>query len=316
MLNYKHLHYFASVAREGGIIRAAERLCLAPQTLSGQISQFEERIGVALFKRTGRRMELTSAGKLALSYAEEIFQTGAELEDMLRHGGEERFVTFRVGIADVVPKFVAHRLLAPVLALPEAVRLVCQEDRLERLLAEMAIHRLDMVLSDRPMPPGTEIKGYSHPLGESAVAFMASLALAGRLKGRFPASLEGEPLLLPGKDSALHVALPRWLDRQGIRMRIVGEFDDSALMKAFGEGGAGVFPVAAASLPDIVAHYKVEQIGATEEIRERFFLISPERRLTHPAARAVSEHARAGLFAGGGPSGDAKIPGGLLGPTA
>ena len=298
MLNYKHLHYFVSVAREGGIIRASERLHLAPQTLSGQISQFEERLGVALFNRTGRRMELTPAGKLALSYAEEIFQTGAELEDILRHGGEERFVTFRVGIADVVPKFVAHRLLAPVLELPESVRLVCQEDRLERLLAEMAIHRLDMVLADRPMPPGTEIKGYSHPLGESAVAFMASPALTSKLKGSFPASLEGEPLLLPGKDSALHAALPRWLDRQGIRMRVVGEFDDSALMKAFGEGGAGLFPVAVASLPDVVAHYRVEQVGATEDIRERFFLISPERRLTHPAARAVSEHARAGLFAG------------------
>jgi LysR family transcriptional activator of nhaA len=300
MLNYKHLHYFVSVAREGGIIRASERLHLAPQTLSGQISQFEERIGVALFNRTGRRMELTPAGKLALSYAEEIFQTGAELEDMLRHGGEERFVTFRVGIADVVPKFVAYRLLAPVLELPESVRLVCQEDRLERLLAEMSIHRLDMVLADRPMPPGTEIKGYSHPLGESGVAFLASPALAGKLKDRFPASLEGESLLLPGKDSALHGALPRWLDRQGVRMQIVGEFDDSALMKAFGEGGAGVFPAAIASLPDVVAHYRVEQVGATEDIRERFFLISPERRLSHPAARAVSENARAGLFAGAG----------------
>lgn len=300
MLNYKHLHYFVSVAREGGIIRASERLHLAPQTLSGQILQFEERIGVALFERTGRRMELTAAGKLALSYAEEIFRTGAELEDILRHGGEERFVTFRVGIADVVPKFVAHRLLAPVLELPDAVRLVCQEDRLERLLADMAIHRLDMVLSDRPMPPGTEVKGYSHPLGESPVAFMASIALAKRLKGQFPASLEGESLLLPGKDSALHGALPRWLDRQGISMRIVGEFDDSALMKAFGEGGAGVFPAATASVPDIVAHNEVEQIGVSEEIRERFFLISPERRLTHPAARAVSEQARAGLFAGTG----------------
>lgn len=296
MLNFKHLHYFLSVAREGGVIRAAERLHLAPQTLSGQISQFEERLGVALFDRAGRRMELTPAGKLALSYAEEIFQTGAELEDILRQGGEARFVTFRVGIADVVPKFVAHRLLAPVLALPEAVRLVCQEDRLERLLAEMAIHHVDMVLSDRPMPPGTEIKGYSHPLGESAVAFMASPSLAGRLKGRFPACLEGQPLLLPGKDSALHGALPRWLDRQGVRMRIVGEFDDSALMKAFGEGGAGIFPAAATSLPDVVAHYKVEQIGVTDDIRERFFLISAERRLTHPAARAVSENAHAGLF--------------------
>ncbi len=297
MLNFKHLHYFVSVAREGGIIRAAERLHLAPQTLSVQISQLEERIGVMLFDRTGRRMELTPTGKLALSYAEEIFQTGAELEEILRHGGEERFVTFRVGISDVVPKFVAHRLLAPVLALPDAVRLVCQEDRLERLLAEMAIHRLDMVLADRPMPPGTEIKGYSHPLGESAVALMASPALAGKLKGRFPENLEGQPLLLPGKDSALQVTLPRWLERQGVWMRIVGEFDDSALMKAFGEGGAGVFPAATASLPDIVAHYEVEQIGVIEEVRERYFLISPERRLTHPAARVVSEHARAGLFA-------------------
>lgn len=197
----------------------------------------------------------------------------------------------------MVPKFVAHRLLAPVLEQQEAVRLVCQEDRLERLLAEMAIHRLDMVLADRPMPPGTEIKGYSHPLGESAVAFLAAPALARKLKGRFPANLEGEPLLLPGKDCALHGTLPRWLERQGIRMRIVGEFDDSALMKAFGEGGAGVFIVATASLPDVLAHYKVKQIGVTEEIRERFFLISPERRLMHPAARAVSEHAHAGLFA-------------------
>lgn len=297
MLNFKHLYYFVSVAREGGIIKASERLHLAPQTLSGQISQFEERLGVALFSRTGRRMELTQAGKLALSYAEEIFQAGAELEDVLRHGGEDRFVTFRVGIADVVPKFVAHRLLAPVLELPDAVRLICQEDRLEGLLAGMAIHRLDMVLSDRPMPPGTEIKGYSHPLGDSAVAFMAAPSLAGKLKDGFPASLQGQPLLLPGKDSALHGALPRWLERQGVRMRIVGEFDDSALMKAFGEGGAGVFPAATASLADVVAHYKVEWIGTTEDVRERFFLISPERRLTHPAARVVSEHARAGLFA-------------------
>lgn len=299
MLNFKHLHYFASVAREGGIIRAAERLHLAPQTLSGQIAQFEERIGVALFDRTGRRMELTAAGRLALSYAEEIFQAGAELEEILRQGGEERFVTFRVGISDVVPKFVAHRLLAPVLAQPEGVRLVCQEDRLERLLAEMSIHQIDMVLADRPMPPGTEIKGYSHPLGESAVSFLAAPALARKLKGRFPASLEGAPLLLPGKDSALHGALPRWLERQGVHMRIVGEFDDSALMKAFGEGGAGIFIAATASLPDVMTHYKVVPIGATEELRERFFLISAERRLTHPAARAVSEHAHAGLFAAG-----------------
>lgn len=297
MLNYKHLHYFLSVARAGSVIRAAERLHLTPQTLSGQITQFEERFGVALFRRVGRRLELTEAGKLAQSYAEEIFQTGAELEDLLQNGAEERFITFRVGIADVVPKFIAHRLLAPVLALPEAVRLVCDEDRLDRLLAELAIHRLDLVVADRPMPPGTEIKGFSHPLGESAVAFLAAPTLAERLTGGFPECLDGAPLLLPGRDSALHVALPRWLERQGLRVHVVGEFGDSALMKAFGEGGAGVFPAAAVSVPDVMAHYRLACLGETAEIRERFFLISAERQLTHPAARAVSEHARAGLFA-------------------
>ncbi|QKS29184.1 MAG: Transcriptional activator protein NhaR [Accumulibacter sp.] len=297
MINYRHLHYFVTVARSGGVSRAAERLHLTPQTLSGQITQFEERLGVALFRRVGRRLELTETGKLALSYAEEIFQTGAELEDLLKNGSDGRFITFRVGIADVVPKFIAHRLLAPVLELPAAVRLICQEDRLERLLADLAIHRLDMVLADRPLPPGTEIKGYSHPLGESGVAFMAAPALAARLSGGFPDCLDGAPLLLPGRDSALHGTLPRWLERHGKRLRIVGEFDDSALLKAFGEAGAGVFPTPAASVPDVTTHYRVVKLGETEELRERFFLISAERRLTHPAARAVSENARAGVFA-------------------
>ncbi|EXI65157.1 MAG: Na(+)/H(+) antiporter regulatory protein [Candidatus Accumulibacter adjunctus] len=296
LINYKHLHYFVSVARAGGVSRAAERLHLTPQTLSGQIAQFEERLGVALFRRVGRRLELTETGKLALSYAEEIFQTGAELEDLLQNGSDGRFITFRVGIADVVPKFIAHRLLAPVLEVPAALRLICQEDRLERLLADLAIHRLDMVLADRPIPPGTEIKGYSHPLGESAVALMAAPALAARLPSGFPACLDGAPLLLPGRDSTLHGTLPRWLERQGLRLRIIGEFDDSALMKAFGEAGAGVFPAPAASVPDVTAHYRVVKLGETEEVRERFFLISAERRLTHPAARAVSENARAGAF--------------------
>lgn len=297
MLNFKHLHYFASVARAGGVIRAAERLHLTPQTLSGQIAQFEDRLGVALFKRIGRRLELTEAGRLALSYAEELFQTGAELEDLLKNGAAQRFITFRVGIADVVPKFIAHRLLAPVLDLPEPVRLVCEEDRLDRLLAELALHRLDMVLADRPMPPGTDIKGYSHPLGETGVAFMAAPELAARLMGDLPNCLDGAPLLLPGRDSVLHGTLPRWLERQGMRVHIVGEFDDSALMKAFGEAGAGVFPTPAASVADVTAHYQVVSLGETDEIRERFFLISAERRLAHPAARAVSEHARNGLFA-------------------
>ncbi|MBS4019473.1 MAG: LysR family transcriptional regulator, partial [Dechloromonas sp.] len=258
----------------------------------GQISQFEERIGAQLFHRVGRRLELSETGKLALSYAEEIFQTGSELEALLSSGATDRLLTFRVGIADVLPKFIVHRLLAPVLNLPEAIRLVCHEDRLDRLLADLAIHNLDMVIADRPMPAGTEIKGYSHPLGESGIAFMASRELAERIGPRFPASLHGEPMLLPGKDSALHLALPRWLERMNVRPRIVGEFSDSALMKAFGEAGAGIFPTPALSVAAVCEHYKVDLIGETSEIKERFFLISAERKLVHPVARAVSEHAK------------------------
>lgn len=292
VLNYKHLHYFQCVARAGSVVRAAERLHLTPQTLSGQLSQFEARLGITLFNRVGRRLELTKTGRLALSYAEEIFQAGSELEDLLKGGAEERFITFRVGISDVVPKFAAYRFLSPVLSLPEPVRLVCEEDRLDRLLAELAVHRLDIVLADRPMPPGTEIRGFSHPLGESGVAFLAAPALAAELAPGFPKSLDGAPLLLPGRDSALHVALPRWLERQGLRVHVVGEFADSALMKAFGEAGAGVFPVPASGVADVIEHYRLDYVGETAEIRERFFLISAERRLSHPAARAVSEYAR------------------------
>jgi LysR family transcriptional activator of nhaA len=300
MVNFKHLHYFMSVARAGGVIRAAEQLGLTPQTLSGQVAQMEASLGVALFERAGRGLELTAAGRLALSYAEEIFEAGAEMEDVLRNGSHDRLMTFRVGIADVVPKFVAYRLLSPVLALPDPVRLVCEEDRLDRLLGELAIHRLDMVLADRPIPAGTEIKASSHRLGETGVAFLAAPKLAAKLKGRFPDCLDGAPLLLPGRDSALHLSLPRWLERQGKHVRVVGEFHDSALMKAFGEAGAGVFPAPAASVPDVMAHYKVKVLGETTEIRERFFLISAERRLAHPAAQAVIARSGVGLFGPGG----------------
>lgn len=292
MLNYKHLHYFFAVARAGGINRAAESLHLAPQTLSAQIAQLENRLGVALFSRTGRRMEITDAGKLALSYAQEIFATGAELEDVMRRGANGCFVTFSVGMADVIPKLIAHRLLAPVLERADPVRLVCREDRLDRLLADMVGHRLDMVLSDRPVPPSLELKVYSHLLGESPIAFVAAPRLVNTLRDTFPQCLQNAPLLLPGQDSTLHTSVPRWLERQGIKMRTLGEFDDSATMKAFGEDGAGVFPVAAANLPDIIKHYDLIPLGETDEIRERFFLLSAQRRLTHPVTQSVWEHAR------------------------
>lgn len=296
MLNLKHLHYFLSVAKFGGVNRAAERLHLTPQTLSGQISQLEDRLGTPLFLREGRRMALTETGKLALSYAEEIFQVSAELEARLRGGLEERVIPFRVGIADVVPKSIAHQLLAPVLNLSEPIRLICREDRLERLLADLAIHRLDMVLADRPMPSGMDVKGYSHLLGECDVAFFATPELATRMQGEFPFCLQGAPLLLPGEDSALRVPLLRWLERQGITPRVVAEFDDSALMKAFGQAGVGIFPAPVAMAAEVEAHYGAHPIGRSPDMRERFFVISAERRLKHPAVVAITDSARQGVF--------------------
>jgi len=292
MLNYKHLYYFRTVAKAGALNRAAEKLHLTPQTLSGQISTFEERLGVTLFRRSGRRLELTDAGRTALVYADDIFQVGAELEDALQNRLAPRAHPFRVGIADVVPKAIAYQLLAPALALAEPVKLVCREDRLEQLAAELSIHRLDMVLADRPLPATMDIKGYSHPLGECGIAFVAARSIGNVLEPAFPANLHGMPLLIPGEDSALRVPLLRWLERKGIQPTIVGEFDDSALMSAFGQAGAGVFPVPLTTVQDVMRQYDVIELGRTHEIRERFFAISVERRLSHPAVLAVSEAAR------------------------
>ena len=292
MLNYKHLHYFRTVAKAGAINKAAEKLHLTPQTLSGQIGTLETRLGVALFRRSGRRLELTDAGRTALTYADEIFQVGAELEDVLQNEAATRVHPFRVGIADVVPKAIAHQLLAPALTLPDPVRLVCREDRLAELVAELSIHRLDMVLADRPLPPNMDIKGYSHPLGECGIVFMAAPTLALDPTAGFPAILHGAPLLIPGEDSALRVPLLRWLERQGIEPVIVGEFDDSALMGAFGQAGAGVFAVPQTTAQAVTHQYGVVELGQTGDIRERFFIISVERRLSHPAVLAVSEAAR------------------------
>ncbi|MBD3811848.1 MAG: transcriptional activator NhaR [Betaproteobacteria bacterium] len=292
MLNYKHLYYFRTVAKAGALNRAAEKLHLTPQTLSGQISTFEERLGVTLFRRSGRRLELTDAGRTALVYADDIFQVGAELEDALQNRLAPRAYPFRVGIADVVPKAIAYQLLAPALALAEPVKLVCREDRLEQLAAELSIHRLDMVLADRPLPATMDIKGYSHPLGECGIAFVAARSIGNTLERPFPANLHGVPLLIPGEDSALRVPLLRWLERKDIQPTIVGEFDDSALMSAFGQAGAGVFPVPLTTVQDVMRQYDVSELGRTHEIRERFFAISVERRLSHPAVLAVSEAAR------------------------
>lgn len=296
MFNYRQLHYFQAVAKSGGIARAAEQLHLTPQTLSGQIGQLEDRLGVELFRRAGRRLELTEAGRLALSYADEIFQVGGELEEALRNWHAERPFLFRVGIADVVPKSVAYRLLAPALALPEQVRMVCREDKLERLLAELAVHRLDMVVADSPMPPGMDVKGYSHRLGECGTTFLAAPALAATLEGEFPQLLDRAPLLIPGEDSALRAPLLRWLHAANIHPRLVGEFDDGALMKAFGREGRGVFVSPGVVEHETCTQYGVQVVGRCTEMREDFYAISVERRITHPGVAAITQAARSDLF--------------------
>jgi LysR family transcriptional activator of nhaA len=301
MLNYKQLHYFWNVAKAGSITRAAERLHLTPQTISGQLGELERSLGTDLFRRIGRRLELTSAGKLALSHADEIFQIGNELEQSLRSGAGSAEQSFRVGVADAVPKSLAYQLLAPAMALAEPVRLICYEDKLERLFAELAIHQLDLVIADRPLPSELGVKGYNHSLGQCAIAFYAVPELAARYRSRFPHSLDGAPFLLPGDKVAVHAPLARWFNEQQIQPHIIGKFDDSALMKAFGKAGAGVFPAPAILNDEIRAQYGVEVIGCAHEVMVRYYAISIERRLTHPAVVAVSEAAKQSLFVEGGP---------------
>jgi len=297
-MNYKHLHYFWRVAKSGGVARASEELHLTPQTISGQIGMLEDALGVPLFAKRGRNLELTDAGRLAFGYAEDIFAQGAELEESLRNypaGG--RPVEFRVGVADAVPKTIAYRLIEPATRLPEPVRLVCREWKLDSLLAELAAHRLDLVIADAPIPPALSVRAYNHRLGESGVSFFASDALHRGLKGKFPACLDGVALLVPGADAAVSSRLARWCAAKGLRPRVVGEFDDGALMKAFGQGGAGVFIAPTVLEAEIRSRYGVKTLGRTDEITEEFFAISVERRVTHPCVAAITAAARNRLFA-------------------
>ncbi|WP_455367129.1 transcriptional activator NhaR [Kaarinaea lacus] len=295
MINYKHLHYFWVVAKQGGIARASERLHLTPQTISGQISLLEEQLGEPLFNKVGRNLELTETGRLVLSYADEIFALGGELEEAIRNLPTDRPLVFKVGVADVVPKSIAYRLLAPALEMSEPVRIVCKENNLESLLAELALHRIDMVIADGPIPSGLNVRGFNHALGECGVSFMAIPRLAKTLRKKFPQSLEGAPLLIPSEINMVQPRLLKWLDSLHIHPRIIGEFDDSALMKAFGQAGTGVFMVPTAIADEVAKQLGVAIVGDTEDVREQFFAISVERRISHPAVAAITETARAWL---------------------
>lgn len=292
-MNLKHLFYFWKTAKEGGVVRAGEAIHVTPQTISGQIGQLEESLGIELFSRQGRSLELTDAGRLALSYADEIFSLGAELEQAILHYPKGRPVTFRVGVSDALPKSLAYRLLEPAVALGDQVRIVCREWRLDRLLSELAVHRLDLVIADTPVPNALDVRAYNHRLAESGMSFVAAPALAARCAKAFPDCLAELPLLVPGEDSSARQKLMRWLEKVRLRPKIVGEFDDSALMTAFGQAGVGVFPVPSIIEAEIVAAYGVKILGRSTEARTEYFAISAERRVTHPCVLAIAESARA-----------------------
>ncbi len=296
-MNFKHLHYFWVTAKAGGIMRAGEQLNTTPQTLSGQIKLLEEWLGRKLFRKSGRHLELTEDGRLALGYAEQIFTLGSELEAAVRqaHGGA-RVLDFRVGVADSVAKSVAYRLLEPALSVAEPVRLICSEGKFPDLLAQLALHRLDLVIADEPMSRRMSVKAFNHSLGSSPMSFFASPALKARLKGDFPQCLNDMPMLIQGAAASVRQQLEGWLTQHQIHPRIIGEFDDGALMTAFGREGRGIFMAPSVLEAETVAQFGVEVFGRTDELLEEFFAVSVERRITHPCVVAITDAARGRLF--------------------
>lgn len=297
LLNYHHLKLFWAVAREGNLTRASAKLHLTPQTVSGQIRTLESTLDEKLFQRAGRRLVLTDVGRVVLRYADDIFSTGQELLETLRGQPTGRPLRLAVGVADVVPKLVAYRLMEPALRLEEPVRVICREGAPETLLAALAIHGVDVVLSDAPIPSAASVRAYNHELGSCGVTFMARADLASGLTERFPDSLDGAPVLLPSEGAVLRRQLDGWFSRCGVRPVATGVFDDSALLKVFGQAGAGVFAVPTVIEDEVIRQYQVVPIGATKAVRERFYAISAERRVRHPAVVAICEAARSELFA-------------------
>ena len=295
-LNYNHLHYFWAVAREGSIAKASASLYLTPQTISGQLKLLEDTIGEPLFQRVGRGLVLTDAGHLVNQYADEIFSLGAELTERVKRHQPGVPKSLHVGLVDSIAKLIGCKVLQSVTTLSEPTRIVCTEGELEDLLAQLAVHKLDLVLSDRPVPAGLNVKAYAHPLGESEISFFGHERLVRGLDKSFPACLDEAPMLLPLARSSLRRSLDEWFERHDLHPRIVAEFEDSALMKAFGEAALGVFPAPTAIAAQIEKMYDVRQLGTAKGVREMYFAISPERKLKHPAVIEITRLARSDLF--------------------
>jgi len=291
-LNYHHLLYFYTVAREGSVTRASEVLRLAQPTLSGQIRKLEESLDEKLFAREGRNLVLTDVGRMVYRYAEEIFSLGREMQDALRGRPTSRPARLLVGIADVVPKLVCHRLLRIALDLEDSVQLVLHEGKTHDLLAALAIQEYDMVLTDAPLGPGVRVKAFNHSLGGCSIGFFAEPSLARRHRKGFPASLDGAPMLLPTANTALRHSLDLWFDSVDVRPEIAAEIEDTALMKVFGQNGTGIFAAPIVVADEIRRVHGVHLVGKTDDVRENFYAITVERKITHPAVAAIAAAAR------------------------
>ncbi|MDR3371493.1 transcriptional activator NhaR [Rhodoferax sp.] len=298
-MNFKHLYYFWVTARAGGIMRAGEQLHTTPQTISGQIKLLEDWLGHDLFRKSGRQLELTEQGRLALGYADQIFSLGQDLESALRQvRGAPKRLDFRVGVTDSVSKSVAYRLLEPALSLDQPVKLLAREGTFDDLLAQLALQRLDLVIADEPMPKRVSVKAFNHALGRSDMSFFCSPGLQPRIKGQFPDCLDGLPMLVPGPTSSVRRQLDGWFARHQLTPVVVGEFDDAALMKAFGREGQGVFMAPSVLEKETCAQYDALVIGRTDELEEEFYAVSVERRISHPCVLAITDAARGQLFNG------------------
>jgi LysR family transcriptional activator of nhaA len=293
-LNYHHLFYFWAVARTGSIAAASEELRLAPPTISNQIRKLEDSLGEKLVRRSGRGLVLTDMGRIAMRYADEIFSLGREFADTMKDRPTGRPLRFCVGIADVLPKLIAYKILEPAFKLRLPIRIICREDRPDHLLADLAVHDLDVVLSDSPASPAANIRAFSHLLGDCGVGFFASSNMQLERR-RFPKCIDGARLLVPTDNSAFRRSLDEWFVSHSIRPLVIGEFEDFALMRAFAEEGFGVF-AAPSVVEEQLRRYGFKKIGKTDEIRVRFYAISVERKLQHPAVVAICEAAQQKLF--------------------
>jgi LysR family transcriptional regulator, transcriptional activator of nhaA len=286
-LNFRHLYYFWVVAKEGSVTRAAERLDVAVQTISAQLSLLEQSIGKALFAPQGRRLVLTEAGRVALNYADQIFLLGEQMQDALAASDIDRTMRLTVGISDSLPKLIAMRLLDAALQLPQKVKLVCYEDNFESLLGDLSVHKLDVVLTDRPMPSGTTLRVFSHLLGESEIMLFGVPDLARQYRSGFPESLHGAPLLLPTRNNAIRGRIDHWFEAHDVRPDVVGEFDDNALLNTFGQRGLGLFPAPSALAEDVKKQFGAIAVGELAKVQEQFYAISNERKIKHPAVDAI-----------------------------